>query len=71
MVAIGVSGFCIYRLLSYNNIYFGDADHSPVTDFMLWAWLTALDCKCWSICHQMQPHLGLNMGTCAPLRTAV
>lgn len=33
----------------------------------LQARLTALGCKCCSICHQTQPHLGLNMDTCAPL----
>lgn len=71
MIALGLSGFCIYRLLSYNNMYFRDTDHSPITDFMPWARFTALDCKFLSMCHQMEPHLGLNMGTCAPFLTAV
>lgn len=72
MTALGLSGFLtfFYGLLSYNNRYFGDTEHSPLTGFMLRARLAALGFKCWSICHQMQTHLGLNMGSCAALLTA-
>lgn len=37
MIALGLSGFCFYRLPSYSNIYFTDRNHRSTTDFMLQA----------------------------------